>query len=372
MKNYGDIDSFFSNFENTIQLKTKDSSAIVWQENDEFWKKIKQNNGFDKFGTPGKFGDLVINDMISDNMSEYKYNSYGYRSQEFIKNPDILISGCSFTFGMGCPEKLSWPVLLSKDLNLNMVNIGYPGASVQKIVLDIFRYCTEFGNPKKIVCLFPDFYRILFAKNKKTMIDSHDFKALKNKSEGSVEFARDIQSNVKGLNYKLDKYIKTPVIIEDLIPPELTYMLAIHNIIMLEQYCFANGIDLYYSSWSPESEIAMDSIKNNTNSLKNYYSYFKNSTNKIKKIFNFDDEMSYTCIFGIQTNSKDFFNNEENFKDFCHKDLLKQNEDIFYRGTDRYFLSSATGEFESHPGTHYHAHVAEHFKELILNEHIGV
>ena len=246
LKNYGIVDNFFSNFENTIQVKTKDSSAIIWQENDKFWEKIKENNGFDRFGTPGKFGDLVLNNMVCDNMSEYKYNSHGYRSQEFIKNPDVLVAGCSFTFGMGCPENLSWPSLLSKDLNLKMVNIGYPGASVQKIVIDIFRYCSEFGNPEKIVCLFPDFYRILFAKNKKTMIDFHDFQSLKN-GPGPLEFARDVQSNVKGLNYKVDKYIKTPAIIEDLMPPEFTYMIAIHNIIMLEQYC----VCLLYTSPSP-------------------------------------------------------------------------------------------------------------------------
>jgi len=59
----------------------------------------------------------------------YKFNTNGFRCQEFNSSPCMLALGCSLTFGLGLPVEHTWPTLLANQLGLTCYNLGIPGAS---------------------------------------------------------------------------------------------------------------------------------------------------------------------------------------------------------------------------------------------------
>jgi hypothetical protein len=59
----------------------------------------------------------------------YKFNSYGFRSDEFSHDPGIVFLGCSYTVGVGLPVESTWSHIVSTKLNLKRYNLGIGGAS---------------------------------------------------------------------------------------------------------------------------------------------------------------------------------------------------------------------------------------------------
>ena len=61
---------------------------------------------------------------------EYKFNSEGFRSQEFKSDaPAIAVFGCSHTQGIGLPYNQLWHQHLANRLNKSVFNFGIGGAS---------------------------------------------------------------------------------------------------------------------------------------------------------------------------------------------------------------------------------------------------
>lgn len=65
---------------------------------------------------------------------EYRYNSRGFRDQEWPQDPAELRSavwclGDSFTVGVGQPYEHTWPQILSARLNQRVINVSMDGAS---------------------------------------------------------------------------------------------------------------------------------------------------------------------------------------------------------------------------------------------------
>ena len=97
----------------------------------------------------------------------YRSNSSFFRSDEFSKKHDglhILFAGCSITFGDGMFEEYSWPYLVHQKISQSMktsglYNIAFPGANHSDIILQIFKYINEYGNPDLIFINFPDIER---------------------------------------------------------------------------------------------------------------------------------------------------------------------------------------------------------------------
>ncbi len=70
---------------------------------------------------------------------DYKFNSNGYRSPEFVADGDFLFAGCSCTLGEGVPVQYTWPRLFLNKLeadeshNITYANVGVSGASFSTI-----------------------------------------------------------------------------------------------------------------------------------------------------------------------------------------------------------------------------------------------
>jgi hypothetical protein len=89
-----------------------------------------------------------------DNNFTYKFNSHGFRCEEFTTEPSIMFLGCSHTCGIGLPVETIWPELVSKQLGMRCANLGIGGSSDDTA----FRLChgwIDIIKPKIIMMLEP-------------------------------------------------------------------------------------------------------------------------------------------------------------------------------------------------------------------------
>lgn len=65
-----------------------------------------------------------------ENPVQYKFNSLGFRSNEFTSKKGLVTLGCSFTFGTGLHLEETWGHKLAVKLNLPHYNLGRSGSSI--------------------------------------------------------------------------------------------------------------------------------------------------------------------------------------------------------------------------------------------------
>lgn len=299
---------------------------------------------------------LYANNMIKDipdhatnsfkkNGIEYKVNKKNYRSPEFHKDTDILFAGCSMTFGDGIPEEFVWANVVGRDLNLTYANLGLPGDSVYGQVKRIFSYFKEFGHPKYIYALFPEFYRMLIPVNQKIFTTGGALKELKNIADD--EYNEFILKNafIPGSVDKDFKMSIRPHIAEHVLNPELPHMLSAQSILMLEAYCEVAGIKFAWSTWDQKQFMVLKSLGPD---------YYKNLI---------DIEMDCWEISYMPMEDR-YFKNDKRV--FCHSDLKARSKGFFDLAMDR-----DNGIKFSHWGSHRHQHVADivksHVSEWVYN-----
>jgi hypothetical protein len=101
---------------------------------------------------------LEDNNWINKSFT-YKFNSHGFRCDEFTAQPTIMFLGCSNTCGIGLPIESIWPELVSKQLNMRCANLGQGAGSNDTM----FRLChgwIDVINPKIVCVLNPPGIRI--------------------------------------------------------------------------------------------------------------------------------------------------------------------------------------------------------------------
>lgn len=108
-----------------------------------------------------KFGHYADNELPKASNPDYETNSQGYRCPEFSPLPDggknVVIMGCSHTFGIGLEQKEIWHSKLLELLgnkNLRFWNLGQPGASPEKCVRMLYG-CEKVLFPKIIIICWP-------------------------------------------------------------------------------------------------------------------------------------------------------------------------------------------------------------------------
>lgn len=96
---------------------------------------------------------------------EYKYNHYGFRSEEFDPNitpSPILFFGCSHTVGIGLHVEQTFPYLVSQKLNLPYYNLGVGGGANNTIFRLAHTWIPRL-RPCKVVILYTYNERTEFA-----------------------------------------------------------------------------------------------------------------------------------------------------------------------------------------------------------------
>jgi len=279
---------------------------------------------------------LMANHVVLDTTNDYHLNSLGYRSSEFEKDKtDIIAAGCSISFGMGVPEDGLWPDMVKKSTGMSVANLSIPGNSTMMLVKRIIKYCEEYGDPKFVLCLFPDFFRFLF------VVDNDFHKTTRLDSNGKIETLkiRNIHSN--SILHKDSSVIspamiiKTPFSIEENISPYYGVFQSLTAISFLESYCKAKGIKLIWTTWDITSSLILDQLLGYRDfELKNYI-----KINGLKKGMSHPNMLVEHCNI--------------------HNDDEMISYDSWPIGTDlpkNNFI---------HPGVHFHKHIAELFKSRI-------
>jgi hypothetical protein len=319
-------------------------NAILHKENKNF--KISEKNK--NLLYTNKLKDDVTKNTTRPykiNGIDYKTNSKDFRSPEFKKNTDLLIAGCSFTYGVGIPQEFMWAEIVAKDLNLSHANLSMPADSVVGQVKKIFAYFKEYGHPKFLCALFPDFGRFLFPQNKNHFISERSLNSMQNKTHSNSEIDFFWEENFLFTSFLGSwmpdiEFSRSPHKAENILTPEISHFYSSQFILMLEQYCNLAGIKFIWSMWDVENLKIIQSLnsKEYTNVIDVNMKNWKRDIDKIKDIYMEDEKII-----------------------LCHQELKEKNDRIFDFAVDR-----DNGIEKSHWGSHRHQHIADIIKENMI------
>jgi len=274
-----------------------------------------------------------------DEYNTYDINAWGLRG-EIYEDASILGAGCSMTFGVGIPELGRWTNLLGNLLKQNVLNIGNMGATVESMCLDVIKYCMNVKMPEQIFCFFPDFFRRFVVVDK-------DFYQTREQTPTHTFAKPEVYPDWLALRYcnpKIHLYgnsifmeIEDRKYIEDATSPHQLILNSINQIYILESFCLTNNIKLYWTTWDLQTHVLLEQLSLIKNfKLKNFKQIFPIGIRKSVNEYIYD-----SCKW----------DHDSEFKDNV----------AWHRGTDYSIINGKkTGEL-SHPGIHFHYHVAQFF-----------
>jgi hypothetical protein len=260
----------------------------------------------------------------------FDLNSEGYRTKEFIINEDLLALGCSQTFGWGIDKDQSWPEIISNKFNISVTNLSLPGDSVMGQILKAFEYFKIYGNPKKIVGVFP-INRILFPSS---FHDPHNI------------ITWDLHGH-KGP----DKFSQIPHTPDKVFNIEVCQIQNYMFISMLEQYCRSNSIEFFYTFWDMHRTLDLD------------IDFIESSDSNVWMPIGYKN-LDF-CKY-LKANSKSYFDTPPLEMDIeypecqppaCHKN--------FKDFKNFYYASDATHSFGGHFSFHEHLHYSDKIADLL-------
>jgi hypothetical protein len=180
-----------------------------------------------------KMGVVYDHDM-------YKYNKYGFRSDEFnsdITKKHILFAGCSETEGIGNEFEDVWAKKLYEKIKLNenldgYFNIGKAGLSCSMIIKNIFNYIKLFGKPETLFVIFPDHNRFLSWSIENENYTHLFLAANKDVAKKLFDKSKIYTKSEKEIDIKINQFYNELMIT------------------ILNDFCKINNIKLYWSSWN--------------------------------------------------------------------------------------------------------------------------
>ena len=84
----------------------------------------------------------------------YKFNSYGFRSDEIDDRDCMIALGCSFTIGIGLPVESTWPQIVGRQLGLVPHTMAWGGTSADTC-FRLAEYWIPQLKPKAVFMLAP-------------------------------------------------------------------------------------------------------------------------------------------------------------------------------------------------------------------------
>ena len=266
----------------------------------------------------------------------YDINDHGYRSEEFKKNNQVLVLGCSQTYGSGLPNEFTWPDIFCKSIDKKYSRIAVPGDSINAQVYKAFKYFEEIGNPEIVVGVFP-LYRLEYSAVPGKFISTSSWgqASVQKVSIGIAYFYEDYMTKLSQMPYD-PEYV---------LPKELAIFYNFMFIKMLEQYCESNNIKFIWSIYDNEDiEMLMRSTMYTT---KNYL-----ITSKCIKEFEY-----------LKRNPKEKLEGDILADKLKHEECCKEFKDHkLYDWAADYDYKKHLG----HWGIHIHQHMAERFIERYM------
>lgn len=100
----------------------------------------------------------------------YKFNSYGFRSEEFTEEPSVMFLGCSMTMGVGIELELTWTYMVAKSLGLRNHNLGIGGGNNDG-AFRMFDYYHRLFKPKIVIHYSPPNQRLEYFDHRNKIIN---------------------------------------------------------------------------------------------------------------------------------------------------------------------------------------------------------
>lgn len=192
------------------QKKTKEKEVCILTNNEDGVSQLSTSlfNDDHPYGISKTGKDRYLRIALSPGLREFVNNSDNF-SNELNKNK-ILFAGCSVTAGESLDHEESWAKKLHTRISIDnsvggYYNVAASGMSVTECIDQIFRYCSEYGNPKTVFLMLPDPWR--------------DFKYAQ---DGCID-------SLNTLIYRCYFY--------------------------LEQYCYSNSIELITTTWYKDATL---------------------------------------------------------------------------------------------------------------------
>lgn len=171
-----------------------------------------------------------------DSKAEYRKNNYSLRCDDFVSGQpeEIIFAGCERTIPMDIKEEDGWAYKIFKDFGAEtFANLSYPGASVHKIVPNLYKYFKSIGNPKNICLLAPEMIRDLgFWQEHEIYKPKIFYQYRPQVNEGKEHNIASVPNNL---------------------PMQLLAIRYLHTMRAFEQYCDQVGINLVWTSWCGET-----------------------------------------------------------------------------------------------------------------------
>jgi hypothetical protein len=177
---------------------------------------------------------------FKENDVEYYISSLGYRERKTIEEIPNLIGvwGCSYTFGVGVPDKDIFPIILEDKIKSSIYNFGIPGAGIQKIAKsfivnnNLFKFKTAFF-------VLPSLYRFEYIS----------FNCYDTPKEAPIETVSSfdfIPNWFPKHNKELSRKSKMLYEIYD----DASFMVEfVRNLELIKQNAEINGTKLYFTTW---------------------------------------------------------------------------------------------------------------------------
>lgn len=268
--------------------------------------------------------------MYSDERAEVINYTMTSDSYPYVKDPEILTIGCSFTAGVGLPFGLSWPDILKTCHGVKLNNCSIPGSGARSQVDTAFEVMEKWGVPKKIYFFPPDMERI-FLPVKHAEIDQYISKdiAYNWEVEDFVDYNESNDLEIVRLENRYGKKFKVPV------------ELAVHDSVLairqLSRFCRMLGIELKVSSWVTDTQRFLE----------------RNCPNEVIVL-----ERPYGMMTTYGGNYRQFGLQDETG---CSHMPVTEKQKFYWD----------LAEDCTHPGLHYQIHFAEHFSQMkITQDHI--
>jgi hypothetical protein len=237
--------------------------------------RLKKNSDGYYVGPNGYYDKAVS----EEEKVTYRFNNLFFRSDHFKKvekdKVNILYSGCSWTYGSGMYEELTWPMLLSNKVknyyskDVNHFNVALPGASVFLSIKNIMAFIRNYGKPDYIFVNMPPIARDMKYDKKNNFF----------------------YSVVMGSGYFEGNYPKIYLEYIKNHSHEDSILKAVEQIKMLEDYCNESKIKLMWTYWHEADgmvyrDIKFDNIFFPISNFRNYVlpedlnkSYYNNENN---------------------------------------------------------------------------------------------
>lgn len=100
------------------------NKTLLWIDSDQ------EESWLANMSDPQRRAQLVKYGWDIPNAITYKFNSDGFRCNEFTDDQGVIALGCSFTAGVGLPVDHIWASLVAKRMGLRLWNLGIGGASM--------------------------------------------------------------------------------------------------------------------------------------------------------------------------------------------------------------------------------------------------